>query len=63
MYFVSNENRRKTNVRAIHNTYGGGALPDFLFCSLFPVQQTTSERDWPLCKKVIFSGWQSIRRM
>ena len=21
---------------------GGGMLPDFLFCSLFPVQQTTS---------------------
>ena len=28
--------------RAVWGVGGGGMLPDFLFCSLFPVQQTTS---------------------
>ena len=27
------------------NEEGGGALPDFFFCSIFPVQQTTSGID------------------
>ena len=33
----------------------GGALLDFFFCSLFPVQQTTSE-GWPPCKVLSFFG-------
>ena len=28
--------------RAVWGVGGGGMLPDFFFCSLFPVQQTTS---------------------
>ena len=28
--------------RAVGGVGGGGMLPDFFFCSLFPVQQTTS---------------------
>ena len=39
---------------------GGGMLPDFLFCSLFSVQQTTSGIGHPPCK-VVFSGWQLLR--
>ena len=38
---------------------GGGSLPDFIFCSIFPVQQTTSVIDHRVIKYlVVFSGWQ-----
>ena len=31
-------------------------LPGLLFCSLFPIQQTDHERDWPPCNKLVFFG-------
>ena len=40
--------------------WGGGMLPDFFFCSLFPIQQTTSGIGH---RVKFFSGWQPIRWM
>ena len=43
---------------------GVGALPDFLFCSLFPFQQATEKReDWPMCKVVFFWGGGCAARL